>query len=151
MNFQSLKIFQIEDKKGKKMSQDELQKFKEFIDEKEYENLIRLKKLYPFFSFFIFSDEFYYGVLQKSNKDFISVYVLKFIKNKEEKMLFVKLSEDWWWESNRKFPINFFHPTWDRYFKKYLRSFSWNGIKCYTGPLLIIDNQSKTKCKIIEL
>lgn len=132
------------------MENNDLSKFKEYISEEEYERLLKTKKTYPFLSFFVFVDSFYYGIIQKSNKDYISIYLLNFIKERKDKEIFIKLSQDWWWETNRNFPINFFHRNWDIMFKKYLRTFNWSGIKCYTGPVLNIDT-CKSKVKLIEI
>jgi hypothetical protein len=132
------------------IEEEKYKKFREILCEDDYNKFLMLRKKFSYLSFLIYNDDLYYGIIQKSTKEFLSIYLYTEIKDHKARILFLKIGENWWWESNRKFPINFFYTKWDLLFRKTLKNFSWNGIVCYDGPLFYIE-QIKTKSKIISL
>ena len=91
-----------------------------------------LEKL-PFLSYGIFGGQPYLGVIQNSDSQLLSMYVLDAIPN-ELRSKFLQLSENWWWESNRQVPINIFLKDSFKIFRPYLRHFSRKDFDLKAGP-----------------
>ena len=68
----------------------------------------KLGKKFPFLTLVQKSDFEYVGIVQNQDTNVISVYDYDKIATQREKELFLSLGETWWWESNRKLPINIF-------------------------------------------
>ena len=66
----------------------------------------KLGKKFPFLTLVQKSDFEYVGIVQNQDTNVISVYDYDKIATQREKELFLSLGETWWWESNRKLPIN---------------------------------------------
>ncbi len=77
----------------------------------------------------------YLGIIQNSDNQFISIYVLDLIAEEEARMVFLELGDRWWWESNRKIPINVFikDPRFKQ-FRSSLRMFSAKDFEILAGP-----------------
>lgn len=90
---------------------------------------------YPFLSYGTMGDDVYLGIIQNSDNQFVSIYVLDLIPTAEARSLFLMLGDRWWWESNRKIPINVFIK--DARFKQFrtaLRMFSSKDFTIVAGP-----------------
>ena len=92
-------------------------------------------KLYPFLSYGTMSGELYLGVIQNSDNQFVSMYIIDYIPDEVSRALFMEFAERWWWESNRKLPINVFikDPRFKQ-FRSCLRMFSAKDFVILDGP-----------------
>lgn len=61
---------------------------------------------FPFLTVVEYSGEEYLGIIQNIDTHVASMYVYDKLKTLEEKQLFLQLGDEWWWETNRKLPIN---------------------------------------------
>jgi hypothetical protein len=61
---------------------------------------------YPFVACVKSNDIEYVGIVINFDDYVASIYDISVIKTDEEKRLFLEMGEVWWWESNRKIPIN---------------------------------------------
>lgn len=95
--------------------------------------VLSILEQYPFLSFGEMLDKQYIGIIQNSDKQFVSMYLLELIPEKEERDDFLKLGNVWWWESNRTIPINIFFHMDFRKFRPYLRNFSAKEFKILAG------------------
>ena len=68
-----------------------------------YNNLM---EEYPFLTLLKYGNNEYLGIMQNVDTQIASMYVYDRIKDIQEKQLFLELGEEWWWETNRKLPIN---------------------------------------------
>ena len=66
----------------------------------------RLLTEFPFLTVVAYANNEYLGIIQNIDNQIASMYVYDRLRSSEEKMLFLKLGEEWWWETNRKLPIN---------------------------------------------
>lgn len=66
----------------------------------------RLLTEFPFLTVVAYANNEYLGIIQNIDNQIASMYVYDRLRSPEEKMLFLKLGEEWWWETNRKLPIN---------------------------------------------
>ena len=67
-----------------------------------------LRDKFPFLSLIRKGELEYVGIVQNQDNNVISFYDYGRIMMPEDKMNYLKLGETWWWESNRKLPINIF-------------------------------------------
>ena len=109
-----------------------------------YEELI---KKYPFLTIATYANKEYIGIVQNSDNNFVSMYILTDIINQNEKKEFLKLSEIWWWESNRIIPINIFLKNDFKKFKKYIKTFSKKDFTVKYGHLVSMNDNIKKRIK----
>jgi hypothetical protein len=106
--------------------------------------LQNIAKEYPFLSFCTYSTQEYLGIIQNSDNQIVSMYVYNLIPTKELRKKFLKLGDEWWWNSARTCPINLFLKTDFVPFKPYLRTFNKKEFHILLGPCMSIsDNLSK--------
>lgn len=89
---------------------------------------------FPFMSYGRMSDISYLGVIQNSDNQLLSMYVIDSIADASLRMAFLKLAEMWWWESNRTIPIHIFHKDRFKVFRPYLKHFSRKDFELIAGP-----------------
>lgn len=90
---------------------------------------------FPFLSYGVMHDDHYLGIIQNYDNQFVSIYVLDLIPEGDDRKMFLEFGEKWWWESNRKVPINIFIK--DARFKQFracLRMFSSKDFEVLEGP-----------------
>lgn len=97
--------------------------------------MLAILEKFPFLSFGVMQNTPYLGIIQNSDNQFISIYVLDLIPEEEGRMIFLELGDRWWWESNRKIPINVFikDPRFKQ-FRSSLRMFSAKDFEILAGP-----------------
>ena len=107
----------------------------------------KLGKKFPFLSLIQKSDFEYVGIVQNQDANVISLYNYDRIINSSEKKQFLKLGEIWWWESNRKLPINIFLKKDFKYFKYTLTTLSGKDVKIVHGPTVRLSDIAKKRIK----
>jgi hypothetical protein len=100
------------------------------IDEKIQKVLDR----FPFLSYGVMLEQEYLGIIQNSDNQLLSIYVLDAIPEEALRQDFLQLGEDWWYESNRQIPINIFHKDRFAHFRPYLKHFSRKDFELLAGP-----------------
>ena len=115
-----------------------------------------LKKIldkHPFFSSIKHGENEYIGIVQNRDAYCTSFYDYEKITEIAVKKKFLELAEVWWWESNRKIPINIFLKNEWKQFKPYLVTFSNKDCQIVAGyDITAHDNGKKrTKRKSIQL
>jgi hypothetical protein len=75
------------------------------------------------------------------------------IKTDEDRKNFLELGEVWWWESNRKLPINIFLKKEMRIFKYAIKTFNSKDTELIFGPLVNLSEiaEKRIKRKSIQL
>jgi hypothetical protein len=116
------------------------------------DNYIILKK-FPFLSLFKFAGQEYVGIIQHSNKNVVSVYVLNVITHPEQRREFIRLGNLWWSHSNRKVPINIFLKDEFAPYANSLRNYPRKDFELIQGHEININdlNQKRVKRRRIEL
>ena len=61
---------------------------------------------YPFLTVVEYAGKEYLGVVQNIDSHVASIYVYARLTDDKERLKFLELGEEWWWETNRKLPIN---------------------------------------------
>jgi len=106
-----------------------------------------LKNKFPFLSLIRKGDLEFVGIIQNQDNQVTSFYDYGRIMLPADKMKFLKLGEMWWWESNRKIPINIFLKKDFLYFKPTLVTLSSKDIKIMHGPVVRLEDISKKRVK----
>jgi len=107
----------------------------------------QIQEKFPFISCLKSNDREYVGIVVNCDDYVSSMYDLSMIIDESEKVHFLELGEIWWWESNRKIPINIFLKKEMQAFRPYIKTFSSKDIEIIFGPTV---NQSEIAEKRIK-
>ena len=88
-----------------------------------------LRDKFPFLSLIRKGDMEFVGIVQNQDNHVISFYDYGRIMSPQDKMKFLKYGEIWWYESNRKIPINIFIKREFKYFRTTLVSLNSKDIE----------------------
>ena len=113
----------------------------------------KLAEKYPFITLCSYANAEYVGIIQKRDDSVTTIYDFGSVVDQQDKMLFLELANQWWWESNRSIPINIFlRQDWDK-FRFTLRTFSNKDLEVLHGPVCSLMDiaRKKTKRKSITL
>lgn len=107
----------------------------------------KLTEKYPFITLCTYADTEYIGIVQNRDDAVTTIYDYGAIQTQEDKMLFLELASQWWWESNRSIPINIFlRKDWDK-FKIVLKTFSNKDLEIIHGPVCSLMDIARKKSK----
>lgn len=108
---------------------------------------------YPFLTCIKSSDVEYVGIIINLDNNVASIYDFTSIRTNEEKEKFLDLGDVWWWESNRKIPINIFLKKDMIPFRQYIKTFNPKDVKVIFGPTINLSDisQKRVKRKSIQL
>lgn len=98
------------------------------------ERIAKVLENFPFLSYGRLQDNHYLGIIQNSDNQLLSMYILDLIPDEELRKDFLRCGDSWWWESNRMIPINIFHKERFRAFRPYLKHFSRKDFDLIAGP-----------------
>ena len=106
-----------------------------------------LRDKFPFFSLIRKGDLEYVGIVQNQDPNVISFYDYGRIMQPQDKMRYLKCGEIWWYESNRKLPINIFLKGDFRYFRTTLVTLNSKDVEIVEGPTVKLSEISKKRVK----
>ena len=112
-----------------------------------------LRDKFPFLSLIKKGDLEYVGIVQNQDQNVISFYDYSRLMLPKDKMKFLKCGEIWWYESNRKLPINIFLKGDFKYFRSTLVSLNSKDVTIVEGPTVRLADISikRVKRKTIQL
>ena len=112
-----------------------------------------LRDKFPFLSLIQKGDLEFVGIIQNQDSNVISFYDYGRLMMPSDKMKFLKCGEIWWYESNRKLPINIFLKGDFRYFRSTLVSLNSKDVKIVAGPTVRLSEiaNKRVKRKTIQL
>jgi len=93
------------------------------------------------------------GVIINFDSFVTSIYDISVIKSDEDKQIFLDLGETWWWESNRKIPINIFLKKEMQVFRYSIKTFNSKDVELVFGPIVNLSEiaEKRIKRKSIQL
>jgi hypothetical protein len=108
---------------------------------------------YPFVACVKSNDVEYVGIIINFDNYIASMYDISAIKTDEEKRIFLEMGEAWWWESNRKIPINIFLKKEMQSFRYAIKTFNSKDIEVLFGPVVNLSEiaEKRIKRKSIQL
>ena len=112
-----------------------------------------LRDKFPFLSLIRKGDMEFVGIVQNQDNNVISFYDYGRLMSPQDKMRYLKCGEIWWYESNRKLPINIFLKGDFKYFRSTLVTLNSKDIEIVEGPTVRLSDISKKRVKrrIIQL
>ena len=108
---------------------------------------------YPFITCIKSNETEYLGIIINLDSYVASIYDISVIKDTEEKNQFLELGEIWWWESNRRIPINIFLKTEMVLFRYAIKTFNSKDVEVIFGPTVNLSEiaEKRVKRKSIQL
>lgn len=108
---------------------------------------------YPFVSCVKSNDIEYVGIVINFDNFVTSIYDISAIKSDDERKIFLEMGEVWWWESNRKIPINIFLKKEMQLFRYAIKTFNSKDIELIFGPSVNLSEiaEKRIKRKSIQL
>lgn len=107
----------------------------------------KLAEKYPFITLCSYASAEYVGIIQNRDDAVTTIYDFGAVSDQKDKVLFLELANQWWWESNRSIPINIFlRKDWDR-FRFTLRTFSNKDLEILHGPVCSLQDIARKKSK----
>lgn len=94
----------------------------------------KLTEKYPFITLCVYANQEYVGIVQNRDDMVTTIYDFGALIDHDEKIVYLDLAAQWWWESNRSIPINIFlKQDWER-FRHTLRTFNNRDLEILHGP-----------------
>ena len=107
----------------------------------------KLAEKYPFITLCSYANAEYVGIIQNRDDSVTTIYDFGSVVDQQDKILFLELANQWWWESNRSIPINIFlRQDWDK-FRFTLRTFSNKDLEVLHGPVCSLMDIARKKSK----
>lgn len=108
---------------------------------------------FPFITCLKSNDKEYVGIVINFDDYVASIYDLSMIAGVEERKIFLEMGEVWWWESNRKIPINIFLKKEMQVFRPFIKTFNVKDIELVFGPSVNLSEiaEKRVKRKSIQL
>lgn len=108
---------------------------------------------FPFISCLKSNDKEYVGIIINCDAYVASMYDLSMIVDDEKRISFLELGEIWWWESNRKIPINIFLKNEMQIYRSYIKTFNSKDVEIVFGPTVNLSEiaEKRIKRKSIQL
>ena len=101
----------------------------------------------PFITLCVYANAEYVGIVQNKDDTVTTIYDFGAVQSQEDKVLFLELANQWWWESNRSIPINIFlRRDWER-FRHTLRTFANKDLEILHGPVCSLQEIARKKGK----
>lgn len=111
------------------------------------QNIKDLLDQYPFLSFLTYGGNDYVGIIQNSDELITTIYDFAALRSTDQKLKFVELAEQWWWESNRLVPINvYLKQDWIE-FRICLKTFNSKDVVIEHGPYVSLKEIAAKKGK----
>jgi hypothetical protein len=107
----------------------------------------KLTEKYPFITLCVYANTEYIGVVQNRDDAVTTIYDFGSVLDQQDKLEFLELASQWWWESNRSIPINIFlRKDWDK-FRVTLRTFVNKDLDILHGPVCSLADLARKKSK----
>ena len=112
-----------------------------------------IEEKFPFLSVVTYGGNEYIGIINNQDAFITSMYIYTDLRSDEARAKFVELGEVWWWESNRKIPINIFMKTDMIQFRSLIKTFATKDVELVFGPMVRLNDitEKRIKRKSIQL
>lgn len=118
-----------------------------------HNNNSEFQNKFPFITCIECGSEEYVGIIINNDLQVTSIYDFGIIKSDSDKHRFLELGEIWWWESNRKIPINIFLKADMIPFRPIIKTFNSKDVNIIFGPTVNLSEiaEKRIKRKSIQL
>lgn len=107
----------------------------------------KLSDTHPFITVCHYCGQELVGIIQNRDDVITTFYDYGSIVEQELKREFLRLADEWWWNSNRMIPIHLFLREDWAIFKPYLRTFTNKGLEILHGPATSLNDLTKKRIK----
>jgi hypothetical protein len=114
------------------------------VTEIEYKQLL---DQYPFLTYLTYGKTEYIGIIQNVDDIVTTIYDYGSLRTNEQKLDFIRLGEEWWWESSRQIPINLFIKQDWAQFRESLRTLNSRDVTIHHGPYVSLREMAVKKSK----
>lgn len=116
-------------------------------------NIDNIQQNFPFITCIRVGDEEYVGIIINNDLQVTSIYDFGVLKTDADKRRLLELGEVWWWESNRKIPINIFLKSDMTPFRPVIKTFNSKDVTFIFGPTVNLSEiaEKRIKRKSIQL
>ena len=113
----------------------------------------KLSENHPFITVCSYANQDYVGIVQNRDDVVTTIYDYGAIVDVAIKEKFLELGEIWWWESNRKIPINIFLKADMTAFRPIIKTFNSKDVSIMFGPTVNLSDiaEKRVKRKSIQL
>ena len=107
----------------------------------------------PFISCIRSNNVEYVGIIINFDNQIVSIYDIASIRSEDERRQLLQLGDVWWWESNRKIPINIFLKNEMQPFRYTIKTFYSKDVVLVFGPSVNLSAiaEKRVKRKSIQL
>lgn len=108
---------------------------------------------FPFITCIKSNEIEYVGIVINFDDYVTSIYDFGCIRTDQEKQVFLHLGETWWWESNRRIPINIFLKEEMINYRPYIKTFNSRDVEVVFGPTVNLGDiaEKRIKRKTVQL
>jgi hypothetical protein len=92
-------------------------------------------------------DQDYLGIIGNSDPQIVSMYIYSMLAEEQLKKLYLKLGDEWWWETNRQIPINVAIKDRWSVFRPLLKTFIAKDFLIVAGPKVSLDQIAGKRVK----
>ena len=107
----------------------------------------KLSSTHPFITVCSYSGQEFVGIVQNRDDMVTTFYDYGSIIDQELKQEFLRLADEWWWNSNRMIPIHLFLREDWAVFKPYLKTFANKGVEILHGPATSLNDLTRKRVK----
>lgn len=118
-----------------------------------YNKTEEIEEIFPFLTCIRVGNEEYVGVIINNDIQVTSIYDIGVLKSEDSRKRILELGEIWWWESNRKIPINIFLKADMIPFRPIIKTFNSKDVTIIFGPTVNLSEiaEKRIKRKSIQL
>jgi hypothetical protein len=102
---------------------------------------------YPFMTCIKCNDTEYLGIIINFDNQVVSIYDYSIIKTEGDQQHFLELGDVWWWESNRKIPINIFLKSDMGVYRPFIKTFNSKDVEVLFGPTVNLSDIAEKRVK----
>ena len=102
---------------------------------------------YPFLTYLTYGKTEYIGIIQNVDDVVTTIYDYGSLRTDQQKLDFIRLGEEWWWESSRQIPINLFIKNDWAQFRESLRTLNSRDVVIQHGPYVSLREMAIKKSK----
>lgn len=113
----------------------------------EEQDIKKLLEKYPFISYLTYGGNDYIGIVQNVDDIITTIYDFSMLRSEDQKLRYLELGDQWWWESNRLIPINvFLKQDWTE-FRYCLKTMNSKDVKIQFGPYVSLKEIASKRSK----
>lgn len=112
-----------------------------------------LQEKFPFLSCVKHGEIEYVGIVINQDSNVTSIYDYSSCNDDSQKLRLLECGDSWWWESNRKIPINIFMKNDMTPFRDLIKTFATKDVELIFGPIVRLNDiaEKRIKRKSIQL